>query len=97
VEVFVVPQEFVLCLSRYLSFVGRLRLMAGFIAASECESVFDELVNTLPWHQETVADGNESYQQPRMTAWIGEHPYSYSGITHSPNNEVNGKMVMFGF
>jgi len=68
--------------------------MPGFIAAGECESVFDELMNTLPWHQETVADGDTTYQQPRMTAWIGEHPYSYSGITHSPNNEVNRKHVL---
>ena len=69
--------------------VVRLRLMPDFIAADECKPVFDELLNTLPWQQETVVDGDETYQQPRLTAWIGEHPYSYSGITHPPNNEVN--------
>ena len=63
--------------------------MPGHIAASECQSVFDELFNTLPWQQETVVDGDETYQQPRLTAWIGEHPYSYSGVTHPPNTEVS--------
>lgn len=67
--------------------MSTLRLMPDFIAADECKPVFDELLNTLPWQQETVVDGDETYQQPRLTAWIGEHPYSYSGITHPPNNE----------
>lgn len=59
-----------------------LRLMPGFIAADECEPIFDELLNTLPWRQETVVDGDETYQQPRMTAWFGDLPYSYSGVSH---------------
>lgn len=74
--------------------VVRLRLILGFIAADECQSLFDELFDTLPWQQETVVDGDETYLQPRLTAWIGEHPYSYTGITHSPNTEVNGSMVV---
>jgi len=62
--------------------------MPGFIAANECEPIFDELMSVLPWQQETVVDGDETYKNPRLTAWIGEHPYSYPGITHPPNNEV---------
>jgi len=75
--------------------VVRLRLMPEFIAADERKPVFDELLNTLPWQQETVVDGDETFLQPRMTAWIGEHPYSYAGITHPPNEEVNGPNAMF--
>jgi len=63
--------------------------MPRFIAADDCVTIFDELLDALPWHQETVADGDETYQQPRLTAWIGEHPYSYSGVSHPPNTEVN--------
>jgi len=74
--------------------VARLCLTPGFIVADECKPVFDALLNTLPWHQETVVNGDETYQQPRLTAWLGEHPYSYAGITHPPNNEVNEKNVM---
>jgi len=68
--------------------------MPGFIAADECKPVFDELLSTLPWQQETVVDGNETYQQPRLTAWIGEHPYSYSGVTHPPNVEVGEQIIV---
>jgi len=74
--------------------VARLCLMPGFIAADECKPVFDELLSTLPWQQETVVDGNETYQQPRLTAWIGEHPYSYSGVTHPPNVEVGEQIIV---
>ena len=75
--------------SPYMFVVGRLRLMPGFIAADECKPLFDELLNSLPWQQEAVVDGDETYLQPRLTAWLGELPYSYSGVTHAPNSEVN--------
>ena len=68
--------------------------MPGYIAADECETLFDELLNTLPWRQETVVDGDETYQQPRMTAWFGEHPYSYAGVSHPPYTEVNKRTLL---
>ena len=71
--------------------VARLRLTPQFIAVDDCESIFNDLLNTLPWKQETVVNGDETYQQPRLTAWLGEHPYSYAGVTHPPYTEVNGQ------
>jgi len=66
----------------------RLRLIPGFIAADECQVICEELANTLPWQQETVVNGDETYLQPRLTAWFGNLPYSYSGVTHPPYTEV---------
>jgi len=70
--------------------VARLRLIPRFVAAEECDAIFDELMNSLPWQQETVVSGDETYKQPRLTAWFGELPYSYAGITHPPYTEVCG-------
>ena len=67
----------------------RLRLIPGFIAADECPSICDELMNTLPWQQETVVNGDETYVQPRLTAWFGDLPYSYAGVSHPPYTEVH--------
>ena len=83
----------VVLLLHCVGLVVRLRLLPGFIASDECEPILDELLNSLPWHQETVVDGDDTYQQPRLTAWLGEHPYSYSGVTHPPNTEVSGTAV----
>ena len=66
----------------------RLRLIPGFIAADECQTICEELTNMLPWQQETVVNGDETYLQPRLTAWFGDLPYSYSGIRHPPYTEV---------
>lgn len=68
---------------------NRLRLIPGFIEPAECDILLQKLISELPWHQETVVRPDEVYVQPRMTAWFGDLPYSYSGITHPTNNEVD--------
>jgi mRNA N1-methyladenine demethylase len=71
-----------------LSSFNRLRLIPGFIEPEECDMLLQKLLHELPWQQETVERPNEVYLQPRMTAWFGDLPYSYSGITHPTNNKV---------
>ena len=67
----------------------RIRIIPGFYEPAECDSLLDALVHELPWQQETVTRGvGDTYVQPRMTAWFGDVPYSYSGITHPTDNQV---------
>ncbi|ESN99185.1 hypothetical protein HELRODRAFT_185055 [Helobdella robusta] len=61
---------------------SRIALVTNFIDSSECGWMFDQLNDELSWKQHEVHRIGKTYMQPRMTAWIGNVPYSYSGITH---------------
>ena len=50
--------------------------------------MFHDLNAELPWRQRSDVKNGEEYLQPRLTAWFGEHPYSYSGVTHESRTEV---------
>lgn len=50
--------------------------------------LFDELYHGLAWRQRSDFKNGEKYLQPRLTAWYGDHPYSYSGVTHDANIQV---------
>jgi len=45
---------------------------------------FDSLANWLPWRQETIRAYGREHAVPRMTAWFGDAPYTYSGVRHDP-------------
>lgn len=42
------------------------------------------LVRDTAWRAETVTVCGKSHLQPRLTAWIGDAPYRYSGMTLAP-------------
>ncbi|KAK2146156.1 hypothetical protein LSH36_628g02031 [Paralvinella palmiformis] len=67
--------------------VSRLRLFTNFIDQKECQEIHDQLLQELPWRQKTEQRNNDVYQQPRLTAWYGEHPYSYSVYKHESNTK----------
>ena len=47
--------------------------------------MFAQLINEVSWQQRSDKIDGKSYLQPRLTAWFGDLPYSYSGITWQPN------------
>jgi hypothetical protein len=42
------------------------------------------LIGTIPWQAETAQLFGRELVVPRLTAWFGDAPYSYSGILHRP-------------
>lgn len=50
--------------------------------------MFDQLFEECPWRQRSDSYNGEQYLQPRLTAWFGDLPYSYSGVTLDVNKDV---------
>lgn len=50
--------------------------------------MFEELMREIPWVQKKDNKNGVEVVQPRLVAWYGDVPYSYSGVTHQPNCEV---------
>ncbi|XP_023617440.1 alpha-ketoglutarate-dependent dioxygenase alkB homolog 3 isoform X2 [Myotis lucifugus] len=65
--------------------ISRLCLYPGFVDLREADWVLEQLCREVPWKQRTGIREDVTYQQPRLTAWYGELPYTYSRITMEPN------------
>ncbi|KAK3098692.1 hypothetical protein FSP39_022094 [Pinctada imbricata] len=76
--------------------VSRLRFFPQFIDPDEANDLYDDLYHNIPWRQRNDVDKKtgESFLQPRLTAWYGDFPYSYSGLTHEPNTEWLGSLKL---
>lgn len=67
--------------------VSRLRLICGFLATEEADWMFSKLLSELPWSQKTNYRQGEAYEEPRLTCWFGELPYTYSRSTMAANSQ----------
>ncbi|XP_046342891.2 alpha-ketoglutarate-dependent dioxygenase alkB homolog 3-like [Haliotis rufescens] len=67
--------------------VSRLRYFPCFIDPTEAKGMFDQLFEECPWRQRSDSYNGEQYLQPRLTAWFGDLPYSYSGVTLDVNKD----------
>ncbi|TRY54829.1 hypothetical protein DNTS_001796 [Danionella cerebrum] len=68
--------------------VSRLRLIPGFVPQEEADWMFSKLLSELPWSQKTnYRMMGEAYDEPRLTCWYGELPYTYSRSTMDANSE----------
>ncbi|XP_004683627.1 PREDICTED: alpha-ketoglutarate-dependent dioxygenase alkB homolog 3 [Condylura cristata] len=65
--------------------VSRVCLYPGFVDLKEADMVLKQLCQDVPWKQRTGFRDDVTYLQPRLTAWYGELPYTYSRITMEPN------------
>lgn len=65
--------------------ISRVRLVPGFVDLKEADRLLEQLRQDIPWKQRTGIREDVTYQQPRLTAWYGELPYTYSRITMEPN------------
>jgi len=65
---------------------GEVYYMPDFIDRTEADTLFEELIDLIPWRAEKITVFGKTYDQPRLTAWYGEEgkSYSYSGITMEP-------------
>ncbi|KAF3822015.1 hypothetical protein GH733_007389 [Mirounga leonina] len=55
------------------------------VSPTEADWVLQQLCEVVPWKQRTGIRDDVTYKQPRLTAWYGELPYTYSRITMEPN------------
>lgn len=66
---------------------AKISFYPNFFSSQQSDSIFEELLNTIPWQQDELTVFGKKYQQPRLTALFGNDgkPYSYSSITMQPN------------
>ncbi|XP_058500429.1 alpha-ketoglutarate-dependent dioxygenase alkB homolog 3 isoform X2 [Solea solea] len=67
--------------------VSRLRLLPGFLPPEEADWMFSKLLAELPWSQKTNYRHGEAYEEPRLTCWYGELPYTYAQSTMAANTQ----------
>ncbi|XP_054256631.1 alpha-ketoglutarate-dependent dioxygenase alkB homolog 3 [Indicator indicator] len=72
-------------LSKTPSGISRVHLIPGFLDSEQADWMFEQLLHDLPWGQRTHIRQEGSFEEPRLTCWYGELPYTYSGITMQPN------------
>lgn len=66
--------------------VSRICYFPDFIENEKADEIFNILYKELPWKQRSdVWPDGRTFLQPRLTAWYGDLPYTYSGQTHEPN------------
>ena len=75
----------------------RLRLFPNYIESARCKNIFEDLFHELPWKQRNDVKNGTTYAQPRLTAWCGDLPYSYSGVTLQPNCHVSTLYLVWWF
>ncbi|XP_051477000.1 alpha-ketoglutarate-dependent dioxygenase alkB homolog 3 [Apus apus] len=65
--------------------VSRIHLISGFIDSEQADWMFEQLLKDIPWGQRTHIRQDVSFEEPRLTSWYGELPYTYSRKTMQPN------------
>jgi hypothetical protein len=57
---------------------SKIRLIRNFFDKNNADWIYEQLKTEIPWQIRI----NKKYntEEPRMTCWIGEHPYIYSGV-----------------
>ncbi|XP_072278314.1 alpha-ketoglutarate-dependent dioxygenase alkB homolog 3 isoform X2 [Pyxicephalus adspersus] len=74
--------------------VSRLRLFPSFIEPKEADWMFEQLQREIPWRQKTNVGPDGPYQEPRLTCWYGEVPYTYSRSTMQANPHWHPLLTM---
>lgn len=46
------------------------------------EQLYRRIANAIDWRQENITLFGRTHAMPRLTCWMGEKPYRYSGLTH---------------
>ena len=91
-EIYIVWNFVVQCQFYFYTTFFRIRLFPHFIEPKECTWIYEQLYQELPWRQRSDVKNGETYLQPRLTAWYGDHGYAYSGVKHEANVHVSMKI-----
>lgn len=71
--------------ANFLPFQGDVFYEPGFFSKQEADNHLIALQTEIPWKQEPILLFGKKIMQPRLTAWMGDKPYTYSGITMQPH------------
>uniref|UniRef100_A0A8D0DIB3 Alpha-ketoglutarate-dependent dioxygenase alkB homolog 3 n=1 Tax=Salvator merianae TaxID=96440 RepID=A0A8D0DIB3_SALMN len=74
--------------------VSRIHLIPGFFDLKEADWMFEQLLQDIPWMQREHIRQDISYAEPRLTAWYGEIPYTYSRLTMQANPHWHPLLIM---
>uniref|UniRef100_A0A0F7Z1M9 Alpha-ketoglutarate-dependent dioxygenase alkB homolog 3 n=1 Tax=Micrurus fulvius TaxID=8637 RepID=A0A0F7Z1M9_MICFL len=74
--------------------ISKIHLIPGFISLSEADWMFDQLFHEIPWRQRTHVRHDRSYDEPRLTAWYGKLPYTYSRLEMQANPDWHPLLAM---
>ncbi|XP_049681761.1 alpha-ketoglutarate-dependent dioxygenase alkB homolog 3 isoform X2 [Accipiter gentilis] len=74
--------------------VIEIHLIPGFIDSEQADWMFEQLLQDIPWGQRTHVRHEVSFEEPRLTSWYGELPYTYSRITMQPNPNWHPLLTM---
>jgi alkylated DNA repair dioxygenase AlkB len=62
---------------------GCVRYLPGWVA--QAEDVFDKLRTEIEWEQHDITIFGRTVPTPRLTAWMGDVAYRYSGVVNQPH------------
>ncbi|NXK75606.1 ALKB3 dioxygenase, partial [Amazona guildingii] len=93
-EAGVIDQPGVYELSKVPTGISRIHLIPGFIDSEQADWMFEQLLQDIPWGQRTHVRQDVSFEEPRLTSWYGELPYTYSRITMQPNPNWHPLLTM---
>ena len=63
---------------------GELLWVRHFLSPTEASKLFEYLMETTNWRQDSINIAGKSIPIPRLQAWIGDAAYTYSGLTLEP-------------
>ena len=64
---------------------GEAFLFNHFFTFSDSDRLFKSLLQNIQWQQDYIKMYGKKIPLPRLTAWYGEKPYTYSGIKMQPH------------
>nr|WP_074213558.1 alpha-ketoglutarate-dependent dioxygenase AlkB [Salinivibrio sp. ES.052] len=56
----------------------------NWLPLEQADALFTALREQVPWQQLPITLFGRTMMQPRLLAWYGDHPYTYSGLTLQP-------------
>jgi len=71
-------------ISESLHGLSKVRLIHNFIEPEETDWMFEQLKSEVPWQEKEIVVWGKKCMQPRLTAWFGDFPYTYSRLTLQP-------------
>lgn len=78
------------CETIELAASGRLRHWPQLFTTNDAEVLYERLRSAVPWEQMTFRGRPE----PRLTAWMGDFAYRYSGIERRPAPMIEAVRVL---
>ena len=60
-------------------------LRPGWLSPAEADRLLIVLTTTLPWEQKQLTMYGKTHNVPRLTCWLGDAAYTFSGIRNEPH------------